>query len=94
MGLFQALGTRFGGLYVVDPSDVAPALQIMYLVAMYMSAFPVIVSLRQTNIYEERSLGIDGNEEKHGHEDETHNYLGMHIKRQLAYDLWFVFPCP
>ena len=90
MGLFQGLGVRVGGLYVVSISDVAPALQIIYLVAMYISAFPIIVSLRQTNVYEERSLGVDSHEyEDHpGKRGET-NYLSTHIRKQLAYDLWY-----
>lgn len=58
-GLFQALGVRSGGLYIIHLSTVAPALQFLYLALMYTSAFPLIMSLRRTNIYEDRSLGQD-----------------------------------
>lgn len=56
-GLFQALGVRSGGLYIIILSRIAPALQFLYLVLMYSSAFPLIMSLRRTNIYEDRSIG-------------------------------------
>lgn len=44
-------------MYIITISEVAPALQFFYLVVMYISAYPIIMSLRATNIYEERSLG-------------------------------------
>lgn len=80
-----------GGLYAILISDTAPAVQIMYLAAMYISAFPIIISLRQTNVYEERSLGIqndddDEDTDKRGEQ----SYLSVHVRRQLAYDLWYV----
>jgi Trk-type K+ transport system membrane component len=58
-GLYQAHGLRAAGYYIISISDIAPALQIFYLVVMYISAYPFIMSVRQTNVYEERSLGID-----------------------------------
>jgi len=58
-GLYQAHGLRAAGYYIISISNVAPALQVFYLVVMYISAYPFIMSVRQTNVYEERSLGID-----------------------------------
>jgi Trk-type K+ transport system membrane component len=57
--LYQAHGLRAAGYYIIAISSVAPALQVFYMFVMYISAYPFIMSVRQTNIYEERSLGID-----------------------------------
>jgi Trk-type K+ transport system membrane component len=58
-GLYQAHGLRTSGYYIINISNVAPELQVFSLVVMYISAYPFIMSVRQMNIYEERSLGID-----------------------------------
>jgi Trk-type K+ transport system membrane component len=52
---------------------------------MYISAFPIAIAIRKTNVYEEKSLGIYDDEDKpnpHG--------LASHIQRQLGFDLWYV----
>lgn len=54
---------------------------------MYISVFPIAISMRNTNVYEEKSLGIYANHE----EDLKSSYLGTHLRRQLSFDLWFVF---
>lgn len=90
VGLFQALGVRVGGLYAVLISNTAPAVQIMYLAGMYISGFPIIISLRQTNIYEERSLGVqDSGDEKQENKGEP-SYVSVHVRKQLAYDIWWL----
>ncbi|KAJ5614766.1 hypothetical protein N7528_008420 [Penicillium herquei] len=55
-GLFQAVAVRSGGFYVVTISDLRQGLLVLY-------AFPVLVTMRNTNVYEERSLGIYANDE-------------------------------
>ena len=87
MGLFQAIAVRVGGFYVILISNIAPSLQILYVVAMYISAFPILLSLRQTNVYEERSLGVDHDPKA---DSGSKSYLGEHIRKQLAYDLWWL----
>ncbi|KAJ5226430.1 hypothetical protein N7468_007655, partial [Penicillium chermesinum] len=57
-GLFQATAVRSGGFYVVTIADLRQGLLVLYVLMMYVSAFPVLVTIRNTNIYEERSLGI------------------------------------
>ncbi|RMZ45940.1 hypothetical protein AFCA_001194 [Aspergillus flavus] len=57
-GLFQALAVRSGGFYVVTISGLRQGLLVLYVLMMYVSAFPVLVTMRNTNVYEERSLGI------------------------------------
>ncbi|KUI55793.1 High-affinity potassium transport protein [Cytospora mali] len=57
-GLFQAIAVRSGGFYVVPISEVYIGLQIMYVIMMYISVYPVVITMRHSNVYEERSLGI------------------------------------
>jgi Trk-type K+ transport system membrane component len=57
-GLFQAFAVRAGGFYVVPMSSVRISLQVLYVIMMYISAYPVAITMRNSNIYEERSLGI------------------------------------
>ena len=62
---------------------------------MYISIFPIAISLRRTNVYEEKSLGIyPVEEEDDDDDDETKNapnYIGAHLRKQLSFDLWYVF---
>jgi Trk-type K+ transport system membrane component len=42
---------------------------------MYISVFPVAISMRRTNVYEEKSLGIYAPEE----EEEDTSFVGMYL---------------
>ncbi|KAB5584765.1 cation transport protein-domain-containing protein [Coniochaeta sp. 2T2.1] len=57
-GLFQALAVRSGGFSVVPISSVYIGLQVLYVIMMYISVYPVVITMRNSNVYEERSLGI------------------------------------
>ncbi|KAF1948879.1 potassium transport protein 1 [Byssothecium circinans] len=81
-GLFQATGLRTSGAYIIAFSSLAPALLVAYLVIMYISSFPIVMALRRTNTYEERSIGLD-------RDDSVGGGLGQHLRWQLAYDMWF-----
>ncbi|KIW34523.1 uncharacterized protein PV07_01299 [Cladophialophora immunda] len=61
-GLFQAFAVRSGGFYVVSISGLRSGLLVLYVLMMYLSAFPVTMTIRNTNVYEERSLGIFADE--------------------------------
>ncbi|KJZ70575.1 hypothetical protein HIM_10043 [Hirsutella minnesotensis 3608] len=61
-GLFQAFAVRSGGFYVVPISSLYIGLQLLYVIMMYISVYPVTVTMRHSNIYEERSLGIYADE--------------------------------
>jgi potassium uptake Trk family protein len=87
-GLFQAASTRTAGFAVVNIADLHPAIQVSYLIMMYISIFPIAISMRQTNVYEEKSLGVWSTDEE---EDTENSYLGTHLRRQLSFDLWYVF---
>ncbi|KAI9722992.1 MAG: hypothetical protein M1812_001441 [Candelaria pacifica] len=59
---------------------------------MYISVFPIAISVRKTNVYEEKSLGIYGASPDEDDEDsEEPSYVGAHLRRQLSFDLWYIF---
>ncbi|KAF2841299.1 potassium transport protein TRK1/TRK2 [Patellaria atrata CBS 101060] len=96
-GWFQASSTRTAGFAVVNLADLHPAIQVSYLVMMYISVFPIAISLRRTNVYEEKSLGIyagdneDSDEATNNATAKEQSYVGTHLRRQLSFDLWYVF---
>ncbi|KAF7547451.1 hypothetical protein G7Z17_g7721 [Cylindrodendrum hubeiense] len=57
-GWFQAIAVRAAGFAVVSISALYPAVQLLYMVMMYVSVYPVSITMRHSNVYEERSLGI------------------------------------
>ena len=57
-GLFQAFAVRSGGFYVVPIANLRIGLLILYVIMMYISVYPVVITMRNSNVYEERSLGI------------------------------------
>ncbi|TFK37547.1 potassium transporter [Crucibulum laeve] len=101
-GLFQGLAARASGFSIVPIAALAPALQFLYVVMMYIAVYPVAMSIRATNVYEERSLGVfdvppeDEDEEP----DDLNNlktrrerigrYLSWHVRRQMSIDLWWL----
>ncbi|ODH13097.1 hypothetical protein ACO22_07604 [Paracoccidioides brasiliensis] len=86
--LFQAASARTTGTNTFSISKVHPAVQFMLMVMMYISAYPIAISVRRTNIYEETSLGLyDSTSEEIDESNTTASYLGTHLKKQLAFDL-------
>lgn len=91
-GLFQAACTRTAGFSVIELSDLHPAIQVSYMVMMYISVFPIAISMRRTNVYEEKSLGIYPGEPEDDNENApAPTYIGAHLRKQLSFDLWYVF---
>ncbi|KAK9419248.1 putative Potassium transport protein [Seiridium unicorne] len=91
-GWFQAASTRTAGFSVINLSSIHPAVQTSYLIMMYISVFPIAISVRRTNVYEEKSLGLYGS--AHDIEERNENgfsYVGAHLRRQLSFDLWYIF---
>ena len=92
-GFFQAASTRTAGFGIISLSELHPAIQVSYLIMMYISVFPIAISMRRTNVYEEKSLGIytSGEEEHDEATQSAPSYIGTHLRRQLSFDLWYVF---
>ncbi|EAQ89096.1 hypothetical protein CHGG_05715 [Chaetomium globosum CBS 148.51] len=87
-GLFEAVATRTAGFSCVNLAALHPAVQFSYMVMMYISVFPIAISVRRTNVYEEKSLGVYSShdvEEQPGQSDLS--YVGSHVRRQLSFDL-------
>ncbi|PTB64354.1 hypothetical protein BBK36DRAFT_57231 [Trichoderma citrinoviride] len=92
IGLFQAASTRTAGFSAVSMSDLHPAMPVLYMIMMYISVFPIAISIRRTNVYEERSLGVyHDRSDDDDSEASALDYVGTHLRRQLSFDLWYVF---
>jgi Trk-type K+ transport system membrane component len=90
-GLFQAASTRTAGFSVVNLSNLHPAIQVSYLIMMYISVFPIAISMRRTNVYEEKSLGIYASPSDDDEDSKEPSYVGAHVRKQLSFDLWYIF---
>ena len=55
-GLFQSIGLRALGFYTIVIDTIISALQIYFLIVMYISVIHILLSIRSDNLYEERSL--------------------------------------
>ena len=58
---------------------------------MYISVLPIAISVRRTNVYEEKSLGIYGSATEENEDESEPSYVGAHLRRQLSFDLWYIF---
>lgn len=91
-GLFEAVSTRTAGFSCVNIALLHPAVQVSYLIMMYISVFPIAISIRRTNVYEEKALGIySKNEIEEEASQSDLSYVGAHLRRQLSFDLWYIF---
>lgn len=82
-GLFQAFCTRTAGFTAVNIGALHSAILVSYMIMMYISVFPVAISIRRTNVYEERSLGIySAEDEEEGKNGQS--FVGTHVRRQLG----------
>ncbi|KAL6811003.1 cation transport domain-containing protein [Trichoderma sp. SZMC 28013] len=92
IGLFQAASTRTAGFSAVSMSELHPAMPVLYMIMMYISVFPIAISIRRTNVYEEKSLGVYRDRDSEDAEEASAlDYVGTHLRRQLSFDLWYVF---
>ncbi|KAF8425485.1 cation transport protein-domain-containing protein [Tirmania nivea] len=88
-GWFQSVSSRTAGFAVVNLAALHPAMQVTYMVMMYISIFPIAISVRRTNVYEESALGIYAVEEEA--DGKSPSFVGVHLRNQLQYDLWYIF---
>ncbi|KAE8417999.1 cation transport protein-domain-containing protein [Aspergillus pseudocaelatus] len=103
-GLFQALCVRTGGFYIVAISSLQIGTQVIYVVMMYIAVYPVVITMRSSNVYEERSLGIYAGEptSKANSLDQQQEkspktvpssrlyFIKQQLHVQLAYDIWWL----
>ncbi|KAK5949487.1 hypothetical protein OHC33_009479 [Knufia fluminis] len=92
--IFQAASSRHTGTATFNLANVNPGVQFSLLVMMYVSIFPIAISVRSSNTYEESSLGVYQDDEDPDAMTDTTNsrtYLRAHIRNQLSFDLWYIF---
>ncbi|VDC02697.1 unnamed protein product [Peniophora sp. CBMAI 1063] len=100
-GMLQAFAVRAAGFATVTISGLAPAVKVLYVIMMYISVYPIAMSVRSTNVYEEQSLGIYNDENESEPQFPTNSsevqrmtvwsaYLAQHIRRQLSFDMWWL----
>ncbi|EGY23406.1 low-affinity potassium transport protein [Verticillium dahliae VdLs.17] len=90
--VFQAASSRHTGTSTFNLADLNPAAQFSLLVMMYISVYPIALTIRASNTYEERSLGKYAPEQVDPDEEPTGGkYVMAHIRNQLSFDLWYVF---
>ncbi|KAI0666217.1 cation transport protein-domain-containing protein [Trametes maxima] len=100
-GLFQSFAVRASGFSIVSLSSLAPSFQFLCIIMMYIAIYPVALSIRSTNVYEEKSLGVfevspeDEDEEPNLDEEQPRRerigkYFGWHLRRQLSFDIWWL----
>ncbi|KAK0227557.1 potassium transporter [Armillaria fumosa] len=93
-GLFQGLAARASGFSMVPLASVAPAIQFLYMVMMYIAVYPVAISIRTTNTYEEGSLGVfetpppDEEEFEHKHKELMYSKSRKPRQRVTRYLGW------
>ncbi|RAR09720.1 TrkH-domain-containing protein [Stemphylium lycopersici] len=58
ISLFEGFSIPSGGYAIVSPSAMYFDVQVLWLIIFYTAAYPHIITMRKTNVYEERSLGI------------------------------------
>ena len=71
-------------------ANLHPGIQVSYMIMMYISVFPIAISVRRTNVYEEKSLGIYGSATEESEDEKEPSYVGAHLRRQLGFDLWYI----
>ncbi|GAA6010209.1 hypothetical protein JCM11491_005392 [Sporobolomyces phaffii] len=93
-GFFQAVAVRTAGFSIINLGTVAPALQFLFVIMMYVSAYPIAISVRATNTYEDQAVGVHETEEELEDIEENSRpssaYIIFHVRRQLAFDIWFL----
>ncbi|GKT51832.1 low-affinity potassium transport protein [Colletotrichum spaethianum] len=57
---------------------------------MYIAVFPIAISIRASNIYQDGALGVWAHEENLNEKDGV-SYIMGHVRNQLSFDLWYIF---
>ncbi|TKX23812.1 putative cation transport protein 1 [Elsinoe australis] len=88
--LFQAASARHTGTATLNLANVNPAVQFSLLAMMYIAVYPIAISVRASNTYEDKTLGLYGTDAELD-ESSSSAYLMHHVRNQLSFDLWYVF---
>ncbi|KAH6675286.1 potassium transporter [Plectosphaerella plurivora] len=89
--LFQAASARHTGTATFNLALVNPGVQFSLLVMMYIAVLPIAISIRASNTYEEKTLGIYRDQKEALDESDGKSYLMTHVRNQFSFDLWYIF---
>ncbi|RPA76344.1 potassium transport protein 1 [Ascobolus immersus RN42] len=89
--IYQSASARHTGTAVFNLAEVHPGVQFSLMVMMYISVFPIAVSIRASNTYEERTIGVFRPAEEEVEDGTVRSYLLTHMQNQLSFDLWYIF---
>lgn len=101
-GFVQSVCTRIAGFSILPLPELHIAVRFSYILLMYVSVYPLAISIRKTNVYEEQTLGIYGDEEDFNEDERSvlesaksggiapSSPLLSHMQRQLSHDLWYL----
>lgn len=89
--LFQSASSRHTGTASFNLANVNPAVQFSLLVMMYISVYPIAISIRMSESYEESPVGLYAADESLDEKGEGKTYLINHLRNQLSFDLWYIF---
>jgi potassium uptake Trk family protein len=89
--LFQAASARHTGTASFNLANVNPAVQFSLLVMMYISIYPIAISIRMSGDYAEQSVGLYHAPLSLDDHTDTKNYVISHMRNQLSFDLWYIF---
>ncbi|KAI0794323.1 TrkH-domain-containing protein [Fomes fomentarius] len=99
-----AVACRDAGYQPIPVSSLVPAVQVLFVIMMYIAIYPIAMSVRSTNVYEEHSLGVYDQEDEYDPIDnDAHwnrpsesrvaiwgKYLTRHARKQLSFDMWWL----
>ena len=73
---------------MIPISAAYAGLQVIYVIMMYISVYPVVITMKNSNVYEERSLGIYADDPQPDADPEdsgTYSALGTALRRTLSF---------
>lgn len=89
--IFQSASSRHTGTSSFNLANVNPAVQFSLLVMMYVSIYPIAISIRMSGDQEEAPIGIYGGDDILDEQRGGSQYLIGHMRNQLSFDLWYIF---
>jgi potassium uptake Trk family protein len=92
--IFQAASSRHTGTSTFNLAKVNPGVQFSLLTMMYISVFPIAMSVRGTNSYEDTALGKYAITSDPEDSQSTSSYMMQHVRNHLGFDLWYAPPKP
>jgi hypothetical protein len=88
-----AIPVLFNDVYCKFSFSPLPIRQ-RFIYSPVQSAYPIAISVRSTNTYEDQAVGVQETEEEEEEIEETSRpssaYILFHVRRQLAFDIWFL----